>query len=122
MRGMNLASLSSSDLKQIAKFLEQREMLQAQVDKINSKLEAFGSGGTMRIARAKSSANRSKKRGALKEAVISTLKAAGKEGLKVREIADKIGAKPVNIHAWFHSTGKKIKEIKKLKTGKYQMS
>ena len=122
MRGMNLASLSSSDLKQIAKLLEQREKLQAQVDKINSRLEAFGSGGTVRKASAKSPAKPGKKRGALKEAVIATLKEAGKEGLKVREIADKIGTKPVNIHAWFHSTGKKIKEIKKLKTGKYQMN
>ena len=111
---MNLSSLSSNDLKQIAKLLDQREKLQAQVDKINSKIEAFGSGGTGRKP--------AKKRGALKETIISTLKAAGKEGLKVREIADIIGAKPVNIHAWFNSTGKKVEGIKKLKTGKYQMS
>lgn len=119
---MNLANLSSSDLRQIAKLVEQRDKLQSQIDQINDKLSGYGTTtGGKRKGAARKSAGRPKKRGQLKEGVIATLKAAGKTGVTAREIADKLGTKPVNIHAWFHSTGKKVKGIEKIDGGKYRM-
>ena len=53
------------------------------------------------------------KRGQMKETIIELLKAAGKEGLAVKELAEKMSVKPVNVHVWFGSTGKKVAEIKK---------
>jgi len=48
------------------------------------------------------------KPGGLKGRVLALLEAAGDQGLKVREIADKLGAKPGNIAVWFSTTGKHI--------------
>ena len=117
---MNLANLSSTDLRQIAKLLEQKEKFQAQIDQLNKKLSAYGSGSAR--GRKAGSGSGGTRRGQLKENVISTLKEAGKTGITVREIAEKLGTKPVNIHAWFHSTGKKVKGIQKVDGGKYRIS
>ena len=48
------------------------------------------------------------KSGGLKDRILALLEAAGDEGLKVREIADKLGSKPGNIAVWFSTTGKNI--------------
>ena len=48
------------------------------------------------------------KSGGLKDRILALLEAAGDAGLKVREIADKLGSKPGNIAVWFSTTGKNI--------------
>ena len=48
------------------------------------------------------------KSGGLKDRILALLEAAGDTGLKVREIADKLGSKPGNIAVWFSTTGKNI--------------
>ncbi len=48
------------------------------------------------------------KSGGLKDRILTLLEAAGDAGLKVREIADKLGSKPGNIAVWFSTTGKNI--------------
>ena len=45
---------------------------------------------------------------------MAILKQAGAEGAAVRDIAAKLKVKPVNVHAWFHGTGKKFPEIVKV--------
>ncbi len=55
-----------------------------------------------------------KVRGQLKERVSSELKSAGKQGMKIRELADRLGTSYGNIKAFFQSTGRKIKQIKKV--------
>ena len=57
------------------------------------------------------------KSGGLKEKILALLDAAGSEGLKVKEIADKLGAKPGNISVWFSTTGKKL--VTKVEPGRY---
>jgi hypothetical protein len=61
------------------------------------------------------------KRGALKEHIASALEAAGSAGVRVTELAQKLGVKPVNIHSWFHSSLKRFPQIKKLKGGHYRL-
>jgi hypothetical protein len=57
------------------------------------------------------------KPGGLKERILALLETAGSEGLKVREIAEKLAAKPANISVWFSTTGKKL--VTKVEPGRY---
>lgn len=60
-----------------------------------------------------------RKRGQLKEQIIGLVKRAGKLGVTVKEIAAELGAKPDGIHVWFNATGKRVKEIKRIRPATY---
>jgi len=62
---------------------------------------------------------RRKPRKNLKAGILKFLAAQGKKGAHVKVIADAVGTKPVNITAWIFSTGKKVKELKKVKPATY---
>jgi hypothetical protein len=55
----------------------------------------------------------------LKEQIVGTLKSAGKSGTTVKDLAAKLGKSYGNVSVWFHTTGKGIKEIKKVEPGKF---
>ena len=55
----------------------------------------------------------------LKEAIVGTLKAAGKPGATVKDLAAKLGKGYGNVSVWFHTTGKSIREIKKVAPGRF---
>jgi len=57
------------------------------------------------------------KSGGLKNRILTLLEAAGNEGLRVKEIAAKLGTKPGNISVWFSTTGKKL--VTKVEPGRY---
>lgn len=59
------------------------------------------------------------KHGGLKESVVALVKAAGRHGITVAEVAAKPGAKPRRIFDWFKSTGKGVTEIKKVGRANY---
>ncbi len=61
------------------------------------------------------------KRGHLKAQILDALRAAGAAGVKVKELAQSIGTKPVNVHSWFHSALKTDKTITKIKGGHYRL-
>lgn len=119
---MNWTQIAIADLDRIVKLVEQKETLQAQVAKINAELASFQPDEPAAPARDKP--GRQPKvnlaaKGALKAAIIELLKGAGKPGLTVKEIAAQLEAKPGNIHVWFSSTGKRVKEINKVGSGRY---
>jgi DNA invertase Pin-like site-specific DNA recombinase len=129
---MNLTQIASADLKQVVALVEQKETLLAQVARIDAELTSIESGDTAaptapakgkpgrkpgRPAKAKTGG-----RGGMKAAIIELLTAAGASGLSVQDIAAKLKAKPSNVHVWFSSTGKTVKEIKKLAPSKYGWS
>ena len=58
-------------------------------------------------------------RGALKDAIIELVKGAGGDGIKVGEIAARIGVKYGNINTWVNTTGKAVKEIRKVGKARY---
>ena len=126
---MNLTQIASADLKRVVGLVEQKETLLAQIAKIDAELAGFQSGEPAEAAApakgkpgrkpgrpAKAEAGRS---GAMKAAITELLTAAGASGLSVQEIAAKLKAKPGNVHVWFSSTGKTIKQVKKLGPGRY---
>jgi hypothetical protein len=55
----------------------------------------------------------------LKEQIVGTLKAAGKSGATVKDLAAKLGKSYGNVSVWFHTTGKGMKEIKKVEPGRF---
>ena len=48
-----------------------------------------------------------------KEEVIALVKAAGKVGIRVKQIAGELGVDAQRIYSWFNSTGKKVKGIER---------
>ena len=62
-----------------------------------------------------------KQRGYLTDAIQDALKAAGKDGVRVGDLAKTLGINPRNLFVWFATTGKKFKAIKKIAPGHYQM-
>ena len=85
------------------------------------------SGGARGRARSGASASHAIKpgkragRGALKEVLFSELQAAGRSGVIVKDLAAKLGIKPVNIHAWFHAAVKRYPQVKKVSGGHYRL-
>jgi len=68
---------------------------------------------------AKRTAGKRAKPGQFKDSVIATVKAAGKAGINVKDIARKLGLDPQRIYVWFNATGKKVKSIKKVAPATY---
>jgi len=58
-------------------------------------------------------------RAPVKERIVQTLKAAGKSGTTIKDLAAKLGKNYGNISVWFHTTGKGIKEIKRVGPGRF---
>jgi hypothetical protein len=122
---MDLTTLTSSDLRNLQALLEKKENLLAQVKQINAALQGFGespaaTGGRKPATGAKPVARAP--RGALKAKVIAAIQAAGKNGIHIRELARKIGVKERNLSVWFFSTGKAVKQIKRIKPATYAWS
>lgn len=130
---MNLSSLTSADLQRLAKLIALKETHLAEIAAIDAELAEFGSarkpaakrGRPAAAAATGAKAPKAKRggkrggRGKLMEKIIGLLKAAGKEGLPVKSIAESLKLKPQNVHVWFSSTGRKVKEIKKLSPGTF---
>lgn len=54
-------------------------------------------------------------------AILQFLNSQGKKGAHVKAIADAVGTKPANITAWIYSSGKQVKELKKVKPATYAL-
>lgn len=61
------------------------------------------------------------KRGALSAKILDYLKSAGSGGLKIRELAGKLGANYKNIYVWFATTGKKH-GVKRIAPATYRLA
>ena len=84
-------------------------------------------GGTKQVVAAPAVPKTSKrrkgtKRGALSASIIESLQAAGPKGIKIGDLATKLGANYKNIYIWFATTGKKHKGIKRIAPATYQLA
>ena len=121
---MQLENLTSADLKDLVKLVEQKEALMAQIARINAQLDAIG--GAKRTAvkataplPAPRKTTKRRPRGQLKAAIVALIKGTGSKGHTVNEIATKVGLGSKAIFAWFYRTGKSIKQIKKVGEARY---
>ena len=55
------------------------------------------------------------------EKILDYLKSAGSGGLKIRELAGKLGANYKNIYVWFATTGKKH-GVKRIAPATYRLA
>jgi len=131
---MTLSQLTVADLKKIQKCLTRKESLLAQLAAIDRQLDQMEAGGTAKAAAPGRGRGRKAKPGkvvrrrrrggqrpgALKEKVIAALKAAGKQGLHVKALAQQLGVKDNNLRVWFLTTGKKVTQVKKVKPATYR--
>ena len=121
---MQLENLTSADLKDLVKLVEQKEALVAQIARIIAQLDAIG--GAKRTAvkaaappPAPRNPTKRQPRGQLKAAIVALLKGTGSKGLAVNEVAAKVGLASKAVFAWFYRTGKSIKQIKKVGEARY---
>jgi predicted transcriptional regulator with HTH domain len=61
------------------------------------------------------------RRGELRSRIVDFLREAGSNGARVREIADALGMKPVNIHSWFHTATQRFPQLKRFGPGRYRL-
>jgi predicted transcriptional regulator with HTH domain len=69
----------------------------------------------------KSPLKRRMRRGELRGRILDFLRAAGTNGARVREIADALGVKPVNVHSWFHTATQRFPQLKRFGPGRYRL-
>ena len=111
---MALTDLTSAQLEGLVQLVKEKEALQAELERVNRSLEALERGDTSSQSKARPRKRGRRRRAGLKEGLLKALEAAGKAGMTVKELAEKLGAKPTSVSVWFYTTGKKIKGIKKV--------
>lgn len=128
---------SVATLRQLIVLAEKREKLTAELEAIEARLSAAlktnpsaanvagvsskpGRKATVKVGRPAKATNG--KRGAIKGFILDTLQAAGEAGVAVKDLASSLGVKPGNIHVWFATTGKTIKEIQKVGPGIFRLN
>lgn len=139
---MNFANLTSAHLRQAIKLLEQRDALKAKLAGLDQQLARISTGpaatptgrGRKRSAAKPTDVakedgkprgrggKRGGKRGDLKTNILSALQSAGEEGVSIKDLAGKLGAKNANVHQWFATTGKKVTGLEKVSPGKYRLA
>src|SRR6266545_630720 len=135
MQNNLLAGLSLQQLKQAVAIREKVEGLEKELDRIiggepvgkgsvrgrKGLRRAASRGRVLKAVKARSGVQRrmASPRGGLKGRIIRALRAAGDKGVTVKDLAGKLGKSYGNISVWFHTTGKGVKEIKKVAPGKF---
>ncbi len=127
---MDLSHITSQSLRRILTLTERKDELVKLVAELETEISKVLSGVAapiVKVAKApkaapvrksrKSRSSGKAKSGGLKGKILSVLESAGAEGLKIKEIAAKVGAPAANVSVWFSTTGKKLTQ--KLEPGRY---
>ena len=129
---MDISLINSQSLLHLLSLTEKKEELLQILEQIDAEILRTLQGGisveVLEVASARTSAEpalktipapklraakpakkaKAGKLGALKGRILALLETAGDQGLRVKEIAEKLGSKPGNISVWFSTTGKSI--------------
>jgi hypothetical protein len=123
---MTLTSLTSNELKQVARLVEQRQPLAAKLAEIDRQLAGFEGGTSKPDAAARRGPTarglRRQPRGAVKQAILDLIKGRGRQGITVREIAAALGVSANRVHTWFYNTGRSVEQIRKIGGATYRWS
>lgn len=128
---MDISLINSQSLLRLLSLTERKEELLKLIDEIDAAIIGTLQGGisveviemeptpSITAPAPKRSAKKTKtgKPGGLKARILALLQEAGDQGLPVKEIAGKLGAKPANISTWFSTTGKAV--TTKVAPGRY---
>lgn len=128
-----LRNIPSSTLKQLLRLSERKEGLMAQIQEIDRQMvqvqNQFGipsrdgdQSAPVTVSRSRTGTlRRRNKRGALKEKIMRTLRAAGRNGATVAELSKKLKVPSANLYVWFNGTGRSVRGMKKIGVAKYQL-
>lgn len=127
---MDLSHITSQSLRRVLTLTERKDELVKLVSELENEIAKVLSGVAAPFVTAtekkesvssrtsrKSKSPRKGKSGGLKEKILSALENAGAGGLKIKEIATKVGVPAGNVSVWFSTTGKKLTQ--KLEPGRY---
>jgi len=130
---MTTPNLSLAHLEHLLVLTKKKLALSLDLEKIEQKIAGFF-GSHEPISKAKAPTRRGKPRkvstgksskktprGTLKPNILAVLREAGKDGLSVAEVAEKIGAKKGSVNVWFYTTGKKVEGLKKVARGRFAL-
>lgn len=131
-----LRNIPSATLKQLVKLSERREALMSQMQQIDREIVRLESRFGVPAAedrqrpvtmsakprRSAPKSARRTKRGALREAIVAALRAAGKRGRTIKQLSEKLRVPSANLYVWFNSTGKKVRGVKKIGPATYRLS
>jgi predicted transcriptional regulator with HTH domain len=112
---LNLAGSLNAVLERI--HLLQSELLQS----AHSVENPLGVATASNLKPERQGAKRRMRRGELRGRIVDFLRQAGSDGARVREIADALGMKPVNIHSWFHTATQRFPQLKRFGPGRYRL-
>lgn len=129
------SNLTSHSLRKLTRIVERRDNLLEELQKINTQIaEILGNQATAPANFTKGLSSNKKdqttstksaksgkrtRRSDLREVVITILKTAGPEGMRVKDIAKQIQMKSQNLSVWFSSTGLKIPGVYRIERGVY---
>ena len=128
---MDLSHITSQSLRRILNLTERKDELVKLVAEIETEISHVLTGVAKPVATLvgagpkparkgkQRGTQRKGKSGSVKEKILAVLEAAGATGLKVKEVAEKIGSPATNVSVWFSTTGKKL--TKKLEPGRYAL-
>ncbi len=137
---MDISLINSQSLLHLLSLTEKKEELLQTVDQIDAEILRALKGGiavnvfevasapaivptalkpTAKKAPAAKSAKKARggKPAGLKERILALLETAGAQGLRVKDIASKLGTKTGSISVWFSTTGKNL--VTKVSPGRY---
>jgi uncharacterized protein YjcR len=137
---MDLTHITSQSLRRVLNLTERKDELVKLVSELETEIAksltgakaTFGKAFSKAVSKpvsqpakvAKKPAKAAKaakgKRGGLKDRVLALLAAAGDKGLRVKDIASKLGTSTGNVSVWFSTTGKSL--TTKLQPGRYAIS
>jgi hypothetical protein len=122
---MDIKHITSQSLRRLLSLTEKKDKLIKGVEELETEIAKTLKGVATSVVEVaevivppkRARKTKAGKAGGLKERILDLLDAAGDEGLRVKEIAEKLGAKAGNISVWFSTTGKK--HTRKIKPGRY---
>lgn len=127
---MKHLAIRIANLKAMIALEEKRVTLQEQISTIDQRLAAiqdqlYGPGALPTVVAKQPkfvAKGKRKGRGELKGQILEILQATGKTGSSVKELANRIGVKTVNIHSWFSANLKKMSGLKKIGAARYALT
>lgn len=126
---MNIKHITSDSLRRLLSLTDKKEQLIKSIQEVENEIARSLTGAATTVvevaeaivpakaATKKRAGKKSKKTGGLKDRVLALLESAGDQGLRVKDIAEKLGSTPGNISVWFSTTGKKLTD--KIEPGRY---
>lgn len=123
-------NLTTNSLRSLLSLSEKRDALTAELIRVEAQISSAMKGRNVsaKVADIVTSqpaakrGRRSGRRGALKDLILDLLQEAGEAGLAVKDVAARLGLNPANVHVWFSTTGKKLKEVEKAGRGMYRLN